>query len=193
MALPELDVARVQRWCAARRAGARPPPSPRRVPGRPAAPHDRRAARSLARGLRAGMGQLPNRAPGLHRRRQVLDLVLARPQPPIYDLLAPSNRVDDLLNEIDRDPTCISGANLQAAASRQLLAPAGRRDTTGTGGRRRRPGLGRALNLGQLSQRRDRRGRPDDPSRRSAALRGMPVMPGRRDHETMPPHGKQSG
>ena len=24
----------------------------------------------------------------------------------IYDLLAPSNRVDDLLNEIDRDPTC---------------------------------------------------------------------------------------
>ena len=25
----------------------------------------------------------------------------------IYDLLAPSNRVDDLLNEIDRDPTCI--------------------------------------------------------------------------------------
>jgi hypothetical protein len=25
----------------------------------------------------------------------------------IYDLLEPSNRVDDLLNEIDRDPTCI--------------------------------------------------------------------------------------
>jgi hypothetical protein len=25
----------------------------------------------------------------------------------IYDLLAPSNHVDDLLNEIDRDPTCI--------------------------------------------------------------------------------------
>ncbi len=25
----------------------------------------------------------------------------------IYDLLAPSNRVDDLLNEIDRDPTYI--------------------------------------------------------------------------------------
>jgi Protein of unknown function (DUF3024) len=25
----------------------------------------------------------------------------------LYDLLAPSNRVDDLLNEIDRDPICI--------------------------------------------------------------------------------------
>jgi hypothetical protein len=25
----------------------------------------------------------------------------------IYDLLAPSDRVDDLLNEIDRHPTCI--------------------------------------------------------------------------------------
>ena len=55
------------------------------------------------------MDQLSDRASALHRRRQVLDLVLARPQPPLplYDLLAPSNRVDDLLNEIDRDPTCI--------------------------------------------------------------------------------------
>jgi Protein of unknown function (DUF3024) len=25
----------------------------------------------------------------------------------IYDLLPPSDRVDDLLDEIDRDPTCI--------------------------------------------------------------------------------------
>jgi len=25
----------------------------------------------------------------------------------IYDLLAPLNRVEDLLNELDRDPTCI--------------------------------------------------------------------------------------
>jgi hypothetical protein len=25
----------------------------------------------------------------------------------VYDLLPPSNRVDDLLTEIDRDPTCI--------------------------------------------------------------------------------------
>jgi hypothetical protein len=25
----------------------------------------------------------------------------------IYDLLAPSRRVEDLLTEIDRDPTCI--------------------------------------------------------------------------------------
>ena len=33
MALPELDVARVQRWCAAR-VPRRPPPGPRRVRGR---------------------------------------------------------------------------------------------------------------------------------------------------------------
>ena len=50
-----------------RRAGARtrPPPSPRRVPGRATTPHDRRAARSLAGRLRAGMDQLPDRAPPL--------------------------------------------------------------------------------------------------------------------------------
>src|SRR5438552_15749440 len=32
------------------------------------------------------MDQLSDRAPALHRRRQVLDLVLARPQPPIPHL-----------------------------------------------------------------------------------------------------------
>jgi hypothetical protein len=74
-----------------RRAGARtsPPPSPSRVPGRPATPHDRRAARSLAPGLGVGVDQLSDRTPALHRRRQVLDAVLARPQPSIPRLPVP--------------------------------------------------------------------------------------------------------
>ena len=37
----------------------------------PTTPHDRRAARPLARGLRPGMDQLPDRPSALHRRRQV--------------------------------------------------------------------------------------------------------------------------
>src|SRR6266566_2414717 len=87
-----------------RRAGtrARPPPSPRRVPGRPPAPHDRRAARSLARGPRAGMDQLSDRAPALHRRRQVLDLVLARPQPPIPHL-RPTPTIEPRRRSAQRD------------------------------------------------------------------------------------------
>src|SRR5207237_6831460 len=59
---------------------ARPPPNPPRVPTRPQTPHKPRAARSLARGLRAGMDQLPDRPSALHHRRQVMDLVLARSQ-----------------------------------------------------------------------------------------------------------------
>jgi hypothetical protein len=52
---------------------------------------------------------LSDRAPALHRRRQVLDPYWRDRnfRFHIYDLLAPSNRADDLLNEIDRDPTHI--------------------------------------------------------------------------------------
>src|SRR6185503_16749640 len=65
--------------------------------GRPTTPHDRRAACPLARGLRARMDRLSDRPPALHRRRQVLDLVLARPQPSLpplraNDSLTPSRR-----------------------------------------------------------------------------------------------------
>src|SRR6185295_9097679 len=65
--------------------------------GRPTTPHDRRAACPLARGLRARMDRLSDRPPALHRRRQVLDLVLARPQPSLPPLrangsLTPSRR-----------------------------------------------------------------------------------------------------
>src|SRR6476469_10651976 len=65
--------------------------------GRPTTPHDRRAACPLARGLLARMDRLSDRPPALHRRRQVLDLVLARPQPSLPPLrangsLTPSRR-----------------------------------------------------------------------------------------------------
>jgi hypothetical protein len=69
MALPELDIARVRRWCAAR---------------------------------------VPEHA--LHQVRvecQVAPRHLRNLRFHIYDLLAPSNRVDDLLTELDRDPTHI--------------------------------------------------------------------------------------
>ena len=107
MALPDLDIARVQRWCA-----ARVPEHARhqvRVECQIAPRHltivERR---SLARGPRPGMDKLPDRTAALHHRGQDLDPLLARPQRfHIYDLHAWSNRVEDLLNELDRDPTCI--------------------------------------------------------------------------------------
>ena len=79
------------------------------MPGRPATPHDRRASRSLARGLGPEWTSFPiarlrytaaDNSWTLYWRDRNLRFH-------IYDLLAPSNRVDDLLNEIDRDPTCI--------------------------------------------------------------------------------------
>src|SRR5215472_18995192 len=87
-----------------RRAGARtrPPPGPRRVPGRPPAPHHRRAPRSLARGPRTGMDQPPGRPPALHRHHQVLDLVLARPQPPVPHL-RPARTVEPHRRPAQRD------------------------------------------------------------------------------------------
>src|ERR1700682_3788376 len=108
-----------------RRAGARarPPPSPRRVRDRPTTPHDRRAASPLARGPRTGMDELSDRPPALHRRRQVLDLVLARPHSSLPHLRATgSRRVEDLLTEIDRDPTCIIWGVTPRADSRRVLA-----------------------------------------------------------------------
>jgi hypothetical protein len=86
MALPELDIARVQRWCA-----ARVPEHARhqvRVECQVAPRHltivERRAPWREDSGPR--MDQLSDRASALHRRRQLLDLVLARPQPPIPHL-----------------------------------------------------------------------------------------------------------
>src|SRR5437867_9175967 len=48
------------------------------------------------------MDQLSDRAPALHRRRQVLDLVLARPQPPIPHL-RPTRTVEPRRRPAQRD------------------------------------------------------------------------------------------
>jgi hypothetical protein len=85
MPLPDLDVARVKRWCA-----ARVPEHARhqvRVECETTPRHltilERRA---LARRLRTGMDQLPDRPAALHHHRQNLDPVLARPQPALPPL-----------------------------------------------------------------------------------------------------------
>jgi hypothetical protein len=109
MALPALDIARAQRWCA-----ARVPEDARhqvRVECQVAARHltivERRAP------WREGFGpewtsfpiaRMRYTAAGkswtLYWRHRNLRFHL-------YDLLAPSNRVDDLLNEIESDPSSI--------------------------------------------------------------------------------------
>jgi len=109
MPLPELDVARVQRWCA-----ARVPEHARhqvRVECELAPRHltiiERRApwredvgpewtSFPIARLRYAAAGKSWT----LYWRDRNLRFH-------IYDLLSPSRRVEDLLAEIDRDPTCI--------------------------------------------------------------------------------------
>jgi hypothetical protein len=109
MALPELDIARVQRWCA-----ARVPEHARhqvRVECQVAPRHltivERRAPWREDSGpewTSFPIARLRYTAAGnswtLYWRDRNLRFH-------IYNQLAPSNRVDDLLNEIDRDPTCI--------------------------------------------------------------------------------------
>ena len=125
MALPELDVARVQRWCA-----ARVPEHARhqvRVECQVAPRHltivERRAPWREDFGPR--MDQLSDRPSALHRRRQVLDLVLARPQSPLPPLrptgtLAPSRRPPH--RDRPRPHLHLLGLT-PGAASRRLLAP----------------------------------------------------------------------
>ena len=109
MTLSELDVARVQRWCA-----ARVPDHARhevRVECQTAPRHltivERRAP------WRAESGPEWTTFPIARLRYTVADkswtlyfrdrnLRFHR-----YDLLAPSRQIDDLLTELDRDPTCI--------------------------------------------------------------------------------------
>jgi hypothetical protein len=109
MALPELDVARVQRWCA-----ARVPEHTRhqvRVECQVAARHltivERRAP------WREDFGPEWTSFPIARLHYQAADkswTLYWRDRNlrfHIYDLLPSSNRIDDLLTEIDRDPTCI--------------------------------------------------------------------------------------
>jgi Protein of unknown function (DUF3024) len=109
MALPELDVARVKRWCAARvpeharhqvRVECQLAPRHLTILERRAPWHD---------DLGPGWTNLPiarlrytiaDKSWTLHWRDRNLRFHS-------YDSLGPSQRVEDLLTEIDRDPTCI--------------------------------------------------------------------------------------
>jgi hypothetical protein len=107
MALPELDVARVQRWCAARvpeharhqvRVECQLAPRQltileRRAPGR-----DDAGPEWTSFPIARMRYTLADKSWTLYWRDRNLRFHL-------YDLIAPSNRVADLLNEIDRDPT----------------------------------------------------------------------------------------
>jgi Protein of unknown function (DUF3024) len=109
MALPELDVARVQRWCA-----ARVPEHARdqvRVECQVAPRHvtivERRAP------WREDFGSQWTSVPIARLRYSAADkswTLYWRDRNlrfHLYDLLGPSSRVEDLLTEIDRDPTGI--------------------------------------------------------------------------------------
>lgn len=109
MGLPELDVARVRRWCA-----ARVPEHARRqvcveceVASRYLAIVERRAPWREEAGpkwISVPIARLRYTAADkswtLYWRDRHLRFH-------VYEPLPPSNRVDDLLAEIDRDPTCI--------------------------------------------------------------------------------------
>ena len=109
MAPPELDVARVQRWCAAQ------------VPE-----HARHQVRVECQVAARHLTIVELRAPWQEDTGQAwTSFPIARMRYTaaekswtlywcdrnlrfhLYDLLAPTNRVDDLLTEIDRDPTSI--------------------------------------------------------------------------------------
>jgi hypothetical protein len=107
VALPELDIARVHRWCAARvsarvrhQVRVECQVAPRHltiVERRPPWREDygpEWTSFPIAR-LRYTAA---SKSWALYWRDRNLHL---------YDLLAPSNRIDDLLDEVDRDPTCI--------------------------------------------------------------------------------------
>ena len=109
MALPETDIARVRRWCAARvpeharhQVRVECEPAPRHLTIR-----ERRAP--WREDLGPGWTSFPiarlrytaaDKSWTLYWRDRNLRFH-------IYDRLAPSPRVDDLLTEIDDDPTCI--------------------------------------------------------------------------------------
>jgi hypothetical protein len=109
MTLSELDVARVQRWCAAR------------VPD-----HARHQVRVECQTAPRHLTIVERRAPWREESGpEWTTLPIARLRYTIadkswtlyyrdrnlrfhrYDLLAPSRQIDDLLTELDRDPTCI--------------------------------------------------------------------------------------
>jgi hypothetical protein len=98
MALPELDVARVQRWC----AGRVPEPARHqvRVECQAAPRHLTIVERRAPWREDFGAYTAADKSWTLYWRDRNLRFHL-------YDLLAPPHQVDDLLTELDRDPTCI--------------------------------------------------------------------------------------
>lgn len=83
--IPELDLSRVQRWCAAR-PRTRSSPGPSGVRDRSTTPDDRRTPGALAGRRRAGLDQPPRRQAAVRRDLHDLDAVLAQPQPPLPPL-----------------------------------------------------------------------------------------------------------
>ena len=109
VALPELDVARVQRWCAARvpehvrdqvRVECQVAPRHLTIVERRAPWHQDDAPEWASFPIARLGYTAAHKSWTLYWCDRNLRFH-------IYDLLAPSDRVDDLLNEIDRDPTCI--------------------------------------------------------------------------------------
>jgi hypothetical protein len=109
MALPELDIARVQRWCAARvpeqarhqvRVECQVTLRYLTIVERHAPWHQDSGSEWTSFPIARLRDTAADRSWTLYWRDRNLRFH-------VYDLLAPSNRIDDLLNEIDRDPTCI--------------------------------------------------------------------------------------
>jgi Protein of unknown function (DUF3024) len=109
MALPELDITRVQRWCAARvpehashqvRVECQISPRHLTIVERRAPWREDFGPEWTSFPIARLRYTTAEKSWTLYWRDRNLRFHL-------YDLLAPSNRVDDLLAELDRDPTCI--------------------------------------------------------------------------------------
>jgi len=109
MALPEVEVGRVQQWCAARvpeharhqvRVECQVAPRHLTIVERRAPWHEDSGPEWTSFPIARLRYTAATKSRTLYWRDRNLHFH-------IYDLLPPSDRVDDLLDEIDRDPTCI--------------------------------------------------------------------------------------
>ena len=109
MTLPELDIARVQRWCAAWapeharhqvRVECQVAPRQITIVERRAPPHEGAGSEWTSFPVARLRYTAADKSWTLYWRDRNLRFHL-------YGRLAASNRIDDLLSEIDRDPTCI--------------------------------------------------------------------------------------
>jgi hypothetical protein len=109
MALPDLDVARVQRWCEGRvpehargqvHVECQVAPRHLTIVERRAPWREDFGPEWISVPIARLRYTVADKSWTLYWRDRNLHFHL-------YDLLPPSNRIDDLLTEIDRDPTCI--------------------------------------------------------------------------------------